>query len=70
MSNEYDNDNEQGESGFLDHLFNALGHLARHKRNSSSASEAGDGKPRKRIKSNAFDEAPAPAKDDCCVVKR
>ena len=57
--------------GFLDHLFNAFGHIARAQRKQAAekAPKTSKGKTGSRkFKAAAFDEAP-PA-DDCCIAKR
>lgn len=61
---------------FLDHLFNALGHLGRAQPKADKSKGSGTSKKTKgpRIKRAAFDgaprvDAPAPAKE-CCTAKR
>lgn len=71
------------DESFLDHLFNAIGHLNRANKRSQAEKSRGDGEGR-RIKRMAFDEAPAPApapeapasgdgkrkRGSCCAAKR
>jgi hypothetical protein len=72
------NDEHDGNS-FLDHMFNALGHLSRAQKKANAEAEAtrankqaGKGKPGKvkvRVSKASFDEAPRdPAA--CCTAKR
>ena len=60
---------ETNDGGFLDHLFNALGHLGRVQR--KSAPESTEGRKHKGKKFKSFDEAPPTATGaDCCIAKR
>lgn len=66
-----DDNGEGTDTGVLDHLFNALGHLARAQRKSQSESQARTQdtvKKPKRVKHGSFDEAPRDP--SCCTAKR
>lgn len=70
--NEYDDGAPQ--ESFLDHLFNAVGHLARAQRRAQAqrqqaAEVAPPSRRGKRVRLAGFDEAPVPA-SDCCTAKR
>ena len=60
------------EPGFLDHLFNAFGHLAKAQRKQQTSEKGTDKKKtgsRGKFKAAAFDEAPSNV-DECCIAKR
>jgi len=72
MSDENGNDNEPG---FWDHMFNAFGNIAKAQRKAQAEAEAGagekrGGKPGKRKLKIAFDEAPEAKDPACCTAKR
>jgi hypothetical protein len=71
MEVEMSDENENSGESFLDHLFNAFGHLSRAKRQADAEKPERPGKKRK-LKITSFDEAPAapPAEKPCCTAKR